>query len=490
MKPRSSFFPGCATTICAILFLAAVARCLSVAIYPDETAFLGIISVWRPGHWGDIIPPNYLGYGSLWWSALHLINGLWSPTLLTVSIPEALPPLSPPFSIGWDPRFFGAIWTARLLSIIAVFGAIGHALAHAADAKSRFAVLAFLSMPIIWWNGRIASPDLISVAAAIVIATELFRGNWIRALFWLGFASGMKLSNAAILCGFTVVASAGGFRQSGIRSAVSGFGGYLVANPYILINPIQAMAFAKGIAPHHEFTWYSAMPLIESMLTGNRLEWDVVSVGSLLFWLGSPLVGIFIAFTVTITGMAPILYAAVSGLIAGLAAIVFRNLGYGWYFMPLIATFFVFAGLSFARARGAASFVAGGFLLVGVAFSISASLSETKINIDRALSIQSAFRQGDCIAASLPKLEPGAFLHIHSDPVVMPPGVRPSDKNLLLLSSLLKSHGGRDYEPGRDALIVSRAMVKHSAFVRANFEKGIGVGRVSVCGRISIISPH
>ncbi len=365
-----------------LLALCLIRRCFSFAVFPDELHFLNFIRGWNE-QGGGALPPNHDGYGSSWWMLVNLLDHEFHPRLyLHTNRPSGPFPMLTP----GDTAVYAAIFAGRLASLAALLTAIAFAIAKARPAVNQQLMFGLLVLPLVWWDGKWMSPDFFAISCAVVAGALLCRQSQIAALFFLGAAIGLRLSNLPALGGFILLAVAN--QRLTIRaaccSALALVAGYVATNPFVLMNFSLAYENAQGVPSTAELTWANLWRVTWNCTVGNRREWDLPSTGSIAYWWGSVLLPIALAFALLKSRQYLVLAAIVLSFGLGLLAIGYRGLGYGWYFMPTVAA-------SYVLAVGTISFDAWSAMsrrltigVIGLALLISATTSLSELQRNRA----------------------------------------------------------------------------------------------------------
>jgi len=332
---------GAILCIGLLLLLALVRRCFSFVVFPDELHALNAIGEWNSGH-GGTLPQNYFGYGSSWWLLLSVVVQEFRPTLYLHlgADGRTFPMVTPTASV-----VYATIFAGRLCSLAALLAAVGYAVATSKDRANKLLVCGLLVLPLVWWNGKWLAPDFFAIGCAVVAAALLVQKANLWALFFLGAAVGLRLSNLATLSGFFALAAIGQplTVRSMLRSAAAAVGGYVAANPYIVTNFPAAVQNAVGVAALPDRTWDNTVGVIGRCLVGNHLEWDLAATGSIAHWWGGLLLPAALAYCLCHEKNFRVLAAIGLSFLVGLAAIGYRGLGYGWYFSPTVAAAYVLA---------------------------------------------------------------------------------------------------------------------------------------------------
>ena len=332
---------GSFACLALVLLVGLVRRAFSFVVFPDELHALDAIGQWVGGR-GGTLPQNYHGYGSSWWLLLSAVFREFRPTLYfhLGADGKTFPMVTPSSTV-----VYATIFAGRLCSVAALLAAVAYAAFTGKHLVNRLLVCGILVLPLVWWNGKWLSPDFFAIGCAIVAASLLTQRSNLWALFFLGAAVGLRLSNLATLSGFFALAALGQpiSVHSLVRSAAAALAGYVAANPYIVTNFPAALHNAVGMAELPVRTWDNTVVVVGRSLFGNHLEWDLAATGSIVHWWGGLLLPAALMLGLCHEKKYRVLAAILGSFLLGLAAVGFRGLGYGWYFSPTVAASYVLA---------------------------------------------------------------------------------------------------------------------------------------------------
>jgi hypothetical protein len=195
--------------------------------------------------------------------------------------------------------------------------------------------------------------------------------------------------------------------------------GYLVANPFVLTDYSAALENAQGVKATAHMTWEHIYNETSRCVFGNIIEWDLQSTGSIAHWWGSLLVPAVLAVGLAMSRQHVALVAIALSFVAGVAAVGFRGLGYGWYFMPTIAATYVLAvnlipWPTWSPGRRNAII---GVLCFGLVISANASYREIRLNRARDKVLLRHYENAPFVEHVLQERLPGDTLLLLVDPI-------------------------------------------------------------------------
>lgn len=301
---------------------------------PDEIWFYGIINDLQVSSLKEfILIENYLGYGSLYWMILYVLNTFsnirvfcW---LCLISMPITL--------VLLIKKVFNREWV-----------------------ESFAAIFLYLSCPINWFTGKIIGPEIISNAFGCVGLFLLMIGfdrifgrskisqtKELCLIFGgglIGIASGIKLYNIVFAVFFVTYVILEVFfvsketreKLKKLMTIVLPFMfAFIIA--FILTNPI--MVFDRQIYLENQVSGFE-LPTIDGiyqLIYKYNITWDLVNSSGLNFLIVS------VVSLIIIWGFAIVRKKNRNIAIAGIASFVFLTLLFsistsfqGWYYMPIV----------------------------------------------------------------------------------------------------------------------------------------------------------
>lgn len=354
---RFSFINGkyCALALLGGWFLLASVLASMPAYLPDEAWFLyealrSAKAVQEHGDWVRelVFHRNSFGYGGLWWTIYTGVVLAWDGIVGMFAMPSAGAVLAADPGIGkvmlWEhisPALFAPLIMMRILALTSLAG-FGLVLVRGArtGAGALLAILVLITMPVAWWGGKLASPELLGAALFAMAVWRWFgAGRALSALVLASISLGTKLTIAPIYAVFVCFVVWGMRRTpefSWRRLATYGLicvMAVLVCNSWIFYEPkagIDQLVFlSKSYAPNPDWTIQSNLVLSEQ--TEN---WEGGNYGSLMYWAGgaSVLIAAFVTALVVNRRLAGfILIGAVAQY-----AFMMTQPPHGWYWFPVI----------------------------------------------------------------------------------------------------------------------------------------------------------
>lgn len=302
--------------------------CNIFATVPDEVWFLNVINTQTLKTFKDyIFIQNFLGYGSFYWTFLALIKNLFCLRLIAW------------FCIAIVP--FTIIFIQRKLLNISWINIV-------------FANFLYLSMPCVWFTGKIIGPEIYSNTIG-VISTALFllfinkKNTSIKNIIllfvvfvFIGISSGIKAYNVSF-----GIFSISFFILNCIKNKFSCFFmlkrivlfliGFI--NGFLLSNLIIFKSLDTFIT---NFTKYSSpfnITQISTVLLKKHIEWDLVNSSGLEYFI-IPCFILFLLYLISLIDNKNN-NITISSIISTIFLLLLcsRDRFLGWYLMPL--TFFI-----------------------------------------------------------------------------------------------------------------------------------------------------
>lgn len=301
--------------------------CNISAAVPDEQWFLDIINQQSLNNFKDyIFIQNFLGYGSLYWTFLALIKNLFCLRI-----------------IAW---FCIAIVPGTIIFI-------QRKLLNVSWINIVFANFLYLSMPCVWFTGKIIGPEIYSNTIG-VLSTTLFlylikKNTSIKNIIllfifciFIGISSGIKAYNISyglfVLSFFILNSIKNKFSLIYmVKRTILFIAGFI--SGFILSNLIILKSLNTFIT---NFTQYSSpfnITQISTVLFKKYIEWDLVNSSGLEYFI-IPCVILFLLYLITFV-FNKNKEITISSIIATLFLLLLcsRDRFLGWYLMPL--TFFI-----------------------------------------------------------------------------------------------------------------------------------------------------
>ncbi len=273
---------------------------VSSSYMPDEAWFL--FTVATEGHgsgslsWFDryFAHPNAFGYGSLWWglySAIVDVSAYFIPPAHSIAgqgygqIDYRLG-LNDVIADG-NAYLRTSIWAMRSLafSVVAVF-ILTLSKRSLTEPFAAIGVALLLSTPMMYWSGKIASPELFGVFLLLISVVKYIENKNTWWFVLAGIACGSKLTCAPVAAVMALCAMSYEWKRGGIKTclavAIKLGAGCLLANLYLVVHPIEFVATLLKFS-----SLFPAAPWERSFLEGPLPFWEGGTYGNLSYWYGS-----------------------------------------------------------------------------------------------------------------------------------------------------------------------------------------------------------
>ena len=279
--------------------------------------------------WKLLAAPNLAGYGGAWWSIESLSYRFYEIVGAT------------------DPEKF-TIFTLRVVSILAVAMLLVMLFRICADKYIVLRLLPILAMslPLVWWGGKLASPELISGSLAGIGVILLMRNRYLISGLILGAATGIKISAFPLFCACLLLViiknkSKGfSFKFSIIKKILSGFVfGFILCNLYLLVDPRAFYHLSRRINPFiaSSVPNLSIQDLLSAVFFQNGMHWDAVSKNGLLYWFGGIFTILFVIFLyLHLRAFSSLLVVIATFLVTIFSLIATSALDCPWLYFPTI----------------------------------------------------------------------------------------------------------------------------------------------------------
>jgi hypothetical protein len=476
MSEKSAFqkyFPWMAIVFVGLVLIGQIIHIFMPVIFPDEIEFfqIAIAQAKACGHiWCPAL--NSYGYGSLWWNLFELVTQILTP--------DAPPALRWTFSSLNDPMLH-AIYVMRLFSATALTGSVAFAAySFRRQPFNAAAILGFLLLPLAWWNARWAGPDQFGMAFAIFGMVFMLHRHPKAALLFFGLSAALRLSNGLVLGGFMILAALDldNRQLKDIRkyllAALLVAAGIMIGNPDLLIHPKASLIRAGGMPIYRgSYPFSNYYYFILRMLTGNVLEWDLPTVGSLTFFWGGKVMFAGALVTGWLCGQRRIVIASLFGLLICIIAIVLRGVGYSWYLLPNIAATYIgiAATFDFSRIQRYKKYVVCYALTMGLVIAIYNSCMDYNFYVARAQTMYPTRNEISCGAKLMKTFTSSSDLWLNLDPTytLMPIAQGTTkDDHILPMHETVDIITKENVLPkiGQDYYVTSDFMLAHSPLVK------------------------
>jgi hypothetical protein len=277
--------------------------------------------------------PNLEGFGGLWWSLESLSFQIW----------ESFLPNSSTFS---------TIASLRFLSILCVtvwLGALFYLTIQGAVEQKLVALLAALT-PMVWWSGKLASPELVSASLLGIGVFLLIRRKFLFSSILLGVAVGIKISAIApviAICSYLVFGKDKEFNLLSFYSKLRFFVVlsccFIGSNAYIFSNPSSFFRLSRRVNPiiTGQLPSEGFKETVIKILIQDEMHWDFVSRNGLTYWIGGLATSAIVVFLLVTAHRKSFNYIVVLSLgIVILSLVLANGLDFPWYYFPTIFLIF------------------------------------------------------------------------------------------------------------------------------------------------------
>lgn len=307
------------------------------AMVPDEENFFYIIrdKVHINSLKQILYTPNYLGYGSIYWIFMKVLND------------------------------FGLMRFVSMASLISVLFCLILVM-RLWDSEPKnifFSVVIYLTAPLSWFTGKIIGPEILGYAIGIwggylilhsckskILNKKYLLLGWIL----LGISSGIKLNYICfgIFIGSYIVLEQWETQKSKdvsikmislhmMYALLGGITGFIISSPVCILNTKEYLAELGGIPSEFSFKYLS------EVLNRVYIEWDLVNSGGLTSTIIS--IGAFIFIFLLGIQYKEKRSLVVSAYLASMFLMVIccKSRFLGWYLLPII----FFASVSVPKSR-------------------------------------------------------------------------------------------------------------------------------------------
>jgi hypothetical protein len=250
--------------------------------------------------------------------------------------------------IGVDDPDKYAIFTLRVVSILAVTIWLVMLFYISADKNIVFRLLPILAMslPLVWWGGKLASPELISASLAGIGVVLLVRNRHFTSGLILGAATGIKISAFPLFCACILLVIIGkksekfNLQYAIIKRILSGFVfGFISCNLYLLVEPRAFYHLSRRINPlvASSVPNMSIKDLLSAVFFQNGMHWDAVSKNGLLYWFGGIFTMLFVIYLyLQMRAFSSLLIVITTFLVTISSMIAASALDCPWLYFPTI----------------------------------------------------------------------------------------------------------------------------------------------------------
>lgn len=295
-------YVGCVVAI-AIWCIRLFPLLTSTSYTPDEAWFVHDIVVRNEGQdtsgyfwWFGryFAQANLFGYGSIWWGLYSMIvdfsSLIFHPMQKLSSESKLIGNFISDFlnEVNSGNKYLElSTWIMRALSLsVATIFLLKVSKRIFQESFSFFGVLLLLTMPMMYWSGKLASPEYFGAFMLLISVFGYFEGrnqNW---FLLSGIACGVKLTCAPVAAIFFLSALPFEWRSGGMKRCfvlgVKFAAGLLLANFYLVTHPVE---FFKNLLMYSSL--FPAAPWRMSFMSGPLPFWDGGTYGNLSYWFGS-----------------------------------------------------------------------------------------------------------------------------------------------------------------------------------------------------------
>ena len=277
--------------------------------------------------------PNLEGFGGLWWSLESLSFRFWN-------------------SLTPDSSTFLTIASLRFLSIfcVTIWLSTLFILAGKGVGEQRFIALLAALTPMVWWSGKLASPELISASFLGIGVFLLIKSRFMMSSILLGLAVGFKISAIAPVIAISVYLI---FRRnkdfdsfrfySKVRFLTVLFGSFLACNAYIVSDPSSFFRLSRRVNPiiSSQLPSNNIQETMVRIFTQDEMHWDFVSKNGLTYWVGGLLTFLCLFILLATTDQKSFKYISLLSLLIVILSLLFADgLDFPWYYFPTIFLIF------------------------------------------------------------------------------------------------------------------------------------------------------
>jgi len=361
-----------------IWYLLAASMATMPAYVPDEAWFFyealrSSKDVKDNGAWFSelFFHHNNFGYGSFWWAIYIFLALVWDGILGFLSMPTTsiMLTIDPGFGkvMLWEnaSAFIVAPMVMMRIVSLSLLACFGFVLIRNARtvASELLAIIILVTMPIAWWSGKIASPELFATALfSIAVARWFHSSNILSNLLIASVAVGIKLTIAPVYIVFVCFVFFDAQKNHGFNCRfffkLTGLCllAILFCNSWIFCDPKsgieQLLQISHSYRPHPDLKFQSDL-----ILWMKSEFWEGSNYGSLSYWAGSfiTLAAAFIIACLENKRLAAFLFAC------ALAQYFFMMTQppHGWYWFPVVLS----AIIPFNQLGTKGAIIAGGVLL-------------------------------------------------------------------------------------------------------------------------------
>ena len=330
-------------------------RAFSSSYVPDEANFIHIAfqnGLQNMNEQNLLFSPNLEGFGGVFWTLVGLVISIskFSATGSDIATLDSMQFRQYLFDFDYQQTLF-VIIAIRIMALLmvslwlylfAVFSIKN------GDVLHRLMPAVAVCLPIFWWSGKIASPELfasacIGISVIFVIQKKIFLSS-----IFAGIAVGFKVSAAPmalfaamlILWVLSNTKSTWSWKVKSFLISISTMlTSWLICNLFILKDFEKFWAYAKRVTPASvpDLNFGLVKSIIKAWNTPLLMTWDFVNTSGFFFWSGGALFLVLIATYLIINKSYVVAIAYFSCLILGTVLIIIGGAQeFPWYYFPAI----------------------------------------------------------------------------------------------------------------------------------------------------------
>ncbi|VVO19797.1 hypothetical protein PS712_04138 [Pseudomonas fluorescens] len=357
---------------------------------------------------------NLFGYGSIWWGLYSIIIDVstlvFHPAQKLSSESQVIGDFISNFlnEVNSGNKYLElSTWIMRSLSLsVATIFLLRVSRRIFKESFAVLGVLLLLTMPMMYWSGKLASPEYFGAFLLLISVFGYFDGrnqNW---FLLAGIACGVKLTCAPVAAIFFLSALPYEWRSGGMKKCIIGgmrFAvGLLLANFYLVTHPVE---FFSNLLMYSSL--FPAAPWQMSFMSGPLPFWDGGTYGNLSYWFGSLITFLVVLFVSFFANARLAIWFALAA--AAMFVFMLTQPLHNWYWFPVILGSIV--PVAFSTCRGVtyrAVFAASFAAVIGVNFyfSLPNIKSELSFRQSHIAEYKSFDRDVSCVQSEISAAKP------------------------------------------------------------------------------------
>jgi len=272
----------------------AVSNMINFAYVPDEAWFYetAIRSYQNNTLLENIFHSNDFGYGGLYWSLYTLVVSFFNIDYSTIVghsniiIRTELVDI-----VNYNLQVLYPMIVMRLIAI-GFLNAIFFAILYEGLKRNRFflfGLIALLLSPMVYWFGKIASPEFVALAILFFAVFFYFKEKYLLALFLDGLAVNLKPTILPVGFVLALFVFWDNYKLNGLHSKsnialiLMGMLGFIMGSPILLTEPSIYFQILKGFSNYPIFS-DDYFIRTQWLFSGSTLSWEGSEFGSLTYW--------------------------------------------------------------------------------------------------------------------------------------------------------------------------------------------------------------